>query len=485
MKTKAYQEALTLALREELKRRMIDSLACFAREAWHVIEPNRPYVNGWHIRAICEHLEACVRGEIRDLVINIPPRHMKSLLVCVLFPAWVWIRSGERRWLFSSYSDTLSRRDSIKCRRLIESAWYQDTFKPTWKLADDQNQAKRFANNIEGIRIATSVGGSGTGEGGDFIVVDDPHKAHEIHSDVKREGVLDWWDNSMSTRGNDPKTFCKIIVMQRLHQQDLTGHVLNRGGYTHLVLPAEYEGNKNMTSLGWEDPRDTPGQLLWPARFGQTEIDKLKSELGSLGSAGQLQQHPASLSGNIFRRDWWKFYREQPARFDQIIQSWDFAVKDKEGTDYTVGITMGRIGSSKYLLDVVRGRMSFPAACQAVVHARMKWRNCHKTLIEDKANGPAVIDTLKKQVSGLIPVEPIGDKVQRANAVSPDVEAGNVYLPDPQLCSWVGDFITELADFPTTRFDDQVDAFSQALFELRKAHRIHAPIMGYDNAIYQ
>src|SRR5580704_15539552 len=248
----------------------------FVRQAWPIIEPLTPFVPGWHIDAIIDHLEAVTRGEIRNLLINVPPRHMKSLLVSVLWPAWEWIRHPERRWLFSSYAASLSIRDSIKCRTLIESPWYQSFWGDRFALASDQNTKTRFDNDRSGYRIATSVGGTATGEGGDRIVCDDPHNVQDAESDSIRKATLDWWDVVMSTRVNDPRTAAKVVVMQRCHQRDLSGHLLERGGWEHLCLPAEYEGPTRTTSISWSDQREQQGELLWPERFGPREIEDLK-----------------------------------------------------------------------------------------------------------------------------------------------------------------------------------------------------------------
>src|SRR5271168_477551 len=248
------------------------SLREFVRQAWHVVEPATPFVPGWHIDAITDHLEAVTRGDIRNLLIYVPPRHMKSLLVSVLWPAWEWIAHPERRWLYSSYAATLSIRDSVKCRTLIESPWYQRFWGDRYTLASDQNTKTRFDNNRSGYRIATSVGGTATGEGGDRIVCDDPHNVQDAESDSVRKATLDWFDVVMSTRVNDPRTAAMVVVMQRCHQRDLSGHLLEQGGYEHLCLPAEYEGPGRVTSIGFSDPRKEVGELLWPEQFGPEEI---------------------------------------------------------------------------------------------------------------------------------------------------------------------------------------------------------------------
>jgi predicted phage terminase large subunit-like protein len=438
----------------------------FVRQAWPVVAPATEFVSGWHLDAICEHLEAVTRGQIHRLLISVPPRHMKSLAVSVFWPCWEWITHPERRWLFCSYAAGLAIRDSLKCRRMVESPWYRRRWGDRFVLTSDQNEKSRFENDKAGYRIAIGVGGAATGEGGDRVVVDDPHNVREAESEIVRQSVLDWWDQVMSTRLNDPKRGAMVIVMQRVHENDLAGHVLQQGGYEELKLPAEYEGSQQVTSIGWRDPRTEPGELLWPERFGQEEVEALKRTMGSYAAAGQLQQRPAPAAGGILKRHWWKFYREAPRPFSEVIQSWDCAFKDTRTSDFVVGQVWGRHGADKYLLDQVRGRMDCPATIQAVKRLSEKWPQAQAKLVEDKANGPAVIATLKHEIVGLIAVNPEGGKEVRAHAVSPQIEAGNVYLPDPTIAPWIGGFIDECAAFPNGAYDDQVDAMSQALVRL-------------------
>ena len=458
----------------------------FVRQAWAIIEPHTPFVPGWHIDAIVEHLEAVTRGEIRNLLINVPPRHMKSLLVSVLWPAWEWIRHPERRWLFSSYAATLSIRDSVKCRTLIESPWYQSFWGDRYALSSDQNTKTRFDNNRSGYRIATSVGGAATGEGGDRIVCDDPHNVQDAESDAVRRATVDWWSIVMSTRVNDPRTAAKVVVMQRCHQLDLSGHLLDQGGWEHLCLPAEYEDPPRVVSVHSPDPRTQPGELLWGERFGLKEIADLKVSLGSYASAGQLQQRPSPAGGGMIKRPWFGFWQPPganlppiPVRFpdgtehlivayeignvDEQAQSWDCSFKDLLTSDYVVGQVWGRLGSHFLLLDQVRARMDCPATVKAVREMSAKWPRCVAKLIEDKANGSAVIQMLSNEIAGLLPVNPEGGKIARASAVSPLIEAGNVLLPHPQLFPWVNDFIEECVQFPNGAHDDQVDAMTQII----------------------
>ncbi len=459
----------------------------FVLQAWHIAEPATPFVDGWHIGAIVEHLEAVSRGHIRNLLINVPPRHMKSLLVSVFWPAWEWIRNPHLRYLYSSYAASLSIRDSVKCRRLVESPWYQSRWADRFALTTDQNTKGRFDNNRTGYRLSTSVGGAVTGEGGDRIVCDDPHNVQEAESDSIRLSTIDWWDIAMSTRQNDPKTTTMVIVMQRCHQRDLSGHLLEKGNWEHLCLPAEYEGSKRKTSIGFQDPRVRHGELLWSERFGPPEIEALKINLGSYGTAGQLQQRPSPSGGGMFKRQWFRYLQprganlppvlvrladgtvqsitaiEAPAYVDEQIQSWDCAFKDLSTSDYVVGQLWARRGNMFLLGDQVRARMDCPTTVKAVRELSLKWPNARAKLIEDKANGSAVIQMLANEIPGLLPVNPQGGKIARAAAVSPLVEAGNVYLPHPDCAPWVNDFIEECITFPNGAHDDQVDAMTQAL----------------------
>jgi predicted phage terminase large subunit-like protein len=468
----------------------------FVKLAWPVVEPGTTFVHGWHIDAICQHLEAVTSGQIRNLLITVPPRHMKSLAVSVFWPAWEWIRHPGRRFLFASYAETLSIRDSVKCRRLIQSPWYQRHWGDRFVWTTDQNEKRRFDNDRGGYRLASSVSGSITGEGGDRIVIDDPHNVKEAESARQRQEVVAWYDQVMSTRLNDPRTSARVMVMQRVHEGDLAGHVLEHGGYEHLCLPAEYEGNQRPTVIGWSDPRQQIGELLWPEHFGPEEMRELKRSLGSYGAAGQLQQRPSPAEGGYLQRHWWRYWQPiggalppvavrypdgttrhmqavtLPEPFDEMVQSWDCAFKDLKSSDYVVGQIWGRRGADKYLVDQVRKQMDCPTTMEAIRALSAKWPPAQRKLMEDKANGSAVIQMLRHEIGGLIAVEPAGGKIARATAASPQIESGNVYLPHPLTAPWVEDFIEECAAFPQGRYDDQVDAMSQALLRRRPEPRI-------------
>lgn len=482
------------------------SLRAFAPIAWPVIEPGTTFKSNWHIDAICEHLEAVTAGEVRRLIINVPPRHMKSSLL-TLWQVWVWLRQPQTRWLFASYAEKLSKRDNLKARRIVSSAGgrreggtllerigYRGLLallEQDWRLTSDQNEKLRFENSATGYRIATSVGGSATGEGGDVIVIDDPHKADEVESDVQRENVIEWMDGTMSTRLNDPATGSVVLVMQRLHESDLTGHLLEQGGYEHLCLPAEYEPTHPFT---WpDDPRVEPGELLWPAHFTSDAIADLKKQLGSYRAAGQLQQRPAPAEGGIIKTFWWRYYDRraldmQPGEewqgppFTRVWQSWDTALKDKTTSDFTVGQLWAGMGSERYLLRQARGRWGLTEVQTQILDMRL-WvadrfpkHAAHAIFVENAAMGPEVMAALRRKVQGVIPVTADVSKVSRAEAITPQLEAGNVHLPgapmvtaagmapDPAVTpAWAQDLVAECASFPNGANDDQVDALTQAL----------------------
>lgn len=857
------------AQRLELKAKAEVSLREFAEQAWQVVEPSTPFIPGWNLDAVCEHLQAVSAGQIRNLVINVPPRTAKSLFVSVFWPCWEWIHHPEIRWLFSSYTSKLSLRDSMKCRRVIESAWYQQNWGDKFQLIGDQNTKENYENDKTGQRIATSVSGIGVGAGGDRIVClagdalittdcgllriediidyklsprilsfdhatgeaqwqpielheasegrsavrvtfsnsetlectedhpvfsagfgykkavelkngdralkaaqkttaaesqlpslrqevlslpsargevneghyslqqqvlrgvaeraeqqsvqngqrradlrdlqkevlsetvryqktdrallfdampwqgqdgsrsseirkssnravlelrqpseteaqlpnreaellragmrehqssgtyqrqeqsslhsrnggraiscgvqedsstdsrtrqsylsdvrnqgerlrprtgcsshrlyqdeqytgesnqslsilpregsrpasatfevaevsvvscesiatparvfnirvaknhnyfangilvhncDDANNVEEVESDLMRQGVLDWWDHTMSTRGNDPKTVARVNVQQRLHEEDLSGHVLEQGGYTHLCLPMRFERDRRcVTTFGgktWSDPRTYEGELLWPERFGEKEIQELEKRLGSYMAAGQLQQRPSPAGGGMLKAHWWKYWQprdgkmdpvqvkmpdgsikmiaavEIPEKFDTVIQSWDLALKDEKTSDYVVGQVIGAKGANRFIVDQVRERMDLPKTLLAIRQLSARHPNAHAKLIEDKANGPAVIQSLQSKIGGMIAVNPQGGKISRAAAASPMLEAGNWFLPHPQLYNWVEPLLQEFSAFPKGRHDDSVDSWSQAANRLM----YNAPVEDEDDA---
>lgn len=460
------------------------SLRHFVEDAWPYAVPGAAFEYNWHVGAISEHLEALYRLQISNLLINVPPRFGKSIICSVMFPAWLWLQDPRLRMLYSSYSQTLSTRDSLMTRKLIESRWYQERWGERFYIAKDQNEKMRFENNYRGYRLATAVGGSNTGEGGDIIVCDDPHNVQDVESDITREGVVRWWNEVMSTRGNDPRTARRLVIAQRAHFDDLSQDILSKGDYVHLNLAMEFEAGVFIsipaTVKFWKprtvDMRKEEGEPLWKSRYGLEWIVGQKVRMGPYAYAAQMQQRPSPRSGGMFKRDKVQFYTLPPAlllekKIHDKVWSWDCSFKDLDDSDYVVGQCWIRILGDFFLLHQVRDRMAFGATKKMIRACSAKFPTITRILVEDKANGTAIIDDLKHTIPGMYPVEPEGGKEARASVVEPLWESGNIYLP--QTAPWVEDFIQECAEFPKSTHDDQVDAMSQAIVYMLK--RMYVP----------
>jgi len=451
------------------------SLKFFIKGAWDTIEPNRFYNDNWHIDAIADHLQAVVNGDIKRLIINIPPRHMKSISVSVALPAWTWTFDPSRKFLFSSYALMLSIRDSVKCRRLIDSQWYKTHFGDSFSLTTDQNQKQRFENNKTGQRIATSVDGALTGEGGDIIVVDDPHNVREAESGTVREGVLDWWDQAMQTRLNDPKNGAFIIIMQRVHENDLTGHILANeyNDWDHLCLPARYEANHPTpvkSTLGFIDPRKKEDELLWSERIDEKTLNNLEKSLGSYGASGQLQQRPMPKGGGILKAEWWTAWdNEKLPDIDYVIQSYDTAFSVKEKSSYSARTTWGVFKQNglynAIVIDMWYDRVSYPDLRKIAQQAYEDYEP-DAVLIEKKASGQSLLQDLRMAGVPVLEYNPDRDKEARAHASSALLEDGRIFYPSNR--KWAKNLIDICATFPTGENDDIVDTCTQAWLRLRK-----------------
>lgn len=465
------------------------SLHEYCVAAWHVVNPVGVFVDGWHIGAMCEHLEAVSRGQIKRLLINIPYRCTKSLTL-VFWQTWEWTFAPHTQWLCMSYAQELSTRDSLRSRTVVESKWYRERWGDVVCLSADQSAKNRFENTERGYRIASSITGLGTGEGGNRVVLDDVHNMQEIHSEVARKEVIRIWRESLSSRLNDPPNDAFVGVMQRGHEQDWSGYILREEGtvqsggvWEHLCIPMEYErmrpvyvrapdGSRTIhnvdaqtvtTSLGFRDPRKEPGELLSPTRFPPSVIASLK--LAPYAWAGQAQQRPSPASGGLFLRDKWRFYRRteiEGMQFDEVVQSWDMAFKETTTSSRVAGHVWARRGADKYLLARVCEAMDFMKSCRAVVQMSNDHPQALRKLIEDKANGPAVISMLRSKVVGLHPVEPRGSKEARAQTASVHQQSENLYLPVKEECAWTEELIDILAGVPRGEWDD-CDALSQAM----------------------
>ncbi len=453
------------------------SLYEFMRQAWPIVEPARPFIDAWHLRAICAHLEAVTDGHIRKLLINIPPGHAKSLAIAVFWPAWEWTRYPARRWLFSSYGLSLSVRDSVKCRRIIESPWYRARWGHVFALRDDQNAKLKFENDKTGYRLSTSVGGAVTGERGDRVVVDDPHNMLEVESDVRRQEALTWWDEAMSTRLNDYHTGAHIIVMQRLHADDLTGHVLAQGGYEHLCLPTEYDpATTKATGIGFHDPRTEDGELLCPALFGPDQNADAKVRLGPYGYAGQHGQRPSPRTGGMIPIDKLEIVDAAPVVAHRV-RYWDKAGTQGGGA-YTAGVLMARDHAGVYYIeDVARGQWGADAR-NAVMRQTAETDGVRAQVWveqEPGSGGKESAEISVKLLAGfVVQIERVtGEKAVRATPFAAQAQAGNVRLVRG---AWNRAFLDEARDFPASTYKDQIDAAGGAFNKLALAVAGRQPV---------
>lgn len=438
--------------------------------AWPVLEPGRPFVDGWHIGCIAEHLEAAMRFEIRKLLINMPPRHCKSIAVSACLTPWVWTWAPNRRFFYSSYDLGLSRRDNQKARDVLDAPAYRERWGSRFALKSDQNEKGKFENTATGSRFATSSAGKATGEGGDHIICDDPHNVKDVSSDrdAKRLAVLEWWRNAIPSRLNDPKRGGFIIVAQRVHQADLSGDVLEReDDWVHLCLPAEYEGKVYArTPLGFVDPRTQLGELLWPEQFGAEELSRIKESMLPSEYSGQYQQEPAPPGGYIFKWDWFRFYQALP-RFGRVYDFWDTAQSTKGGSAYSVRQRWGEAVDGHYLVDVTRGRLEYPDLKAQLVRD-YESGGVDAVVVEAKSSGISVIQDLRRTT--MVPVieyDPGKDgKETRARAQADWVRGGNVHLPEESL-PWLPPFKEEIMLFPNSKLKDQVDVMTMALDFMR------------------
>lgn len=496
------------------------SLYDFTVAAWSSIDP-APFVHGGFVlQAICEHLEACVDGDIRNLIINVPPRFSKSTICATMLPAWTWaqqpyspISGPGAQFLYASYSLGLAQQDSVKCRRLIESEWYQRLWGERYSL--NTNTMNKFDNSQNGVREIASIGASTTGKGGDYLVLDDPNNALEANSDAILKTTTEWFDMAWSTRLNNPKTGVRIVIQQRLSEGDITGHILSKdkGDYVHLLLPMRHEPDRSFSTLiGWSDPRTEAGELLWPERFGEKETATLESNLGPFGTAGQLQQRPDPKGGGILKREWWQDWTSAVyPQMTYVVASLDTAFGTKQENDYSAltvwglwdnpGTFTDADGNERRRANAMATPTSRVAASERLAGQRSEaadvanvmlmsgWAErlelfelvtkvaatCKKMkvdmlLIENKASGISVFQELRRMYRnedfGVRLLDPKGvDKVSRVYSVQHLFSEGMIYAPTSKV--WADQVITQCSQFPKAKHDDIVDTVSQALRWLR------------------
>lgn len=456
---------------------MRNSLSDFVKGAWPILEPATPLVWGPCLDAVCLHLEAVANGHIKKLIINIPPGHAKSTIASVMWPAWLWLKRPDLRILTCSYSLSLAGRDSQQSRYLINSEWYNRMFRPSWKMLEDQNKKLFYKNSQLGFRMALSVGSGTTGNRGNVLMIDDPHNVLDaVTSEYSRNEVKSWWDQAARSRVNDFKTSSYVIIGQRVHYDDLFGHLKNQGGFVELKLATEFDPDDVCETPIWRDWRTKPGELLFPERFDEEAIREVKS-IGLDVYESQYQQNPTQKEGGFFKIPKAEIIDRIPHE-DEIVtrvRAWDLA-RTHGGGDYTVGVKMSKTRNGKYIVeDVCRDRLG-PAERNAMIEAtcRNDQENTRIFIEQEPNSGKEVVATLVKMLEGLIVESDAvrGSKEVRADPFASQWNAGNVQV---LKADWNTAYFNEFKQFPRGKHDDQVDASSLAFNRIANRNNSEIP----------
>lgn len=496
---------------EECRRSLLE----FVKEFWTEIESVIPFSGNWHIDTICEHLEAVTRGEIANLLINVPPGTSKSTLVSVMWPAWEWATTPGHRYFGVSYDESLSIRDAELCKRIVQSEKYQRWYGDEGAIVKyGANQKRHYETTKGGWRLATTIGGRGTGQHPTRKIVDDPHNVRQSESDVQRQAALDYWDGTLSSRGLGLGA-ATVVIMQRLHEVDLTGHVMKslsykNGEWSHLVIPMEYEVDREYptTKLGFKDPRTKNMELLWPNIFSRVKVKNLEAELGQYRAAGQLQQRPSPDGGGILDTthfQLWPANKPLPI-VEYVVQSYDTAHKEKVENDPSAchvwgvfTINLGRrLKRCAILLDAWSERLTYPKL-QTKVKADWKAlyggdkkdpmnkpRRPDHLLIEEKSSGIPLIQDMRELNLPVKAYNPgNASKEQRAHLAAPLLESDCFYLIESrkeagQPVFWARPFVKQCEQFPNGEHDDEVDCFTQASIWLKKCGQLEVDVVPDD-----
>ena len=502
------------------------SLAAFVRHSWHVLEPETQLLWNWHMQVLCDHIQFVIESwsrkkealkngvefeqKIRNLLVNVPPGTAKSRILSVCAPAWAWIKWPSMRLLCLSANPKVAKRDYEYCLELLESTWYRSTFaadiesKGQWHITSSAKTmgGGYYKNSVGGERNSMGLNAKVTGERADGILVDDPHDAKDAQSEAQRKGVIEKWQLSCNNRVNDLRIAFRIGIMQRLHESDWAYYVLSKGWH-HLCIPMEHEPNRvcecvklkaascnvathheSTSPIGWRDPRTMAGEILHEERFTLEVLAEELINLGAFGYSGQMQQKPSPDEGGEFKRIYWRFFKRKPAarphrcitveqapaielpKLTWVLISVDATFR-KTGTSQVGMLVIGGWKARRFVLDDTTKKLSYTETKDAIRALRKKWPKTTRILVETKANGDAIIDELGQEIPGVIGVSPRGGKEARAAAMQPSVQALQWFLPEGE--PWVADLVDEFAAFPNGRYDDRVDAASQAAIEMMKS----------------
>lgn len=471
---------------KEERNRLQTDLGAFFRASWPILEPGVELDWSWHYELICEYLTLVYLRKIRRLIINLPPRTAKSTLVSVIFPAWVWSKQNTHNFACASYSGDLSMEHSVKRRNLIQSEWYQSRWGDSVEMAKDQNQKTKFMNTAMAQMIATSVGGTATGLGGDTLILDDGMNPKQVGSDAETLATHSWFDNTWRTRLNDLATGAFIIMEQRTGERDVTGHcleaddLLEKEGkpreWTHLSIPLECENvpERYQFPISKRVQIREVGDVLQPKRFPPEVVASLS--IRRLVYATQYQQQPSPLEGNMIKRKDIRYYGGRdpitqeldpplPDKFDMHVVSADCTFKDLTTSDMVAVGSIAVKGPDRYVRDIVNKHLDLPST-ETEILRQQKDKKASVVLVEDKANGSAVIKSIRKKVSGVVAIEPEGGKISRVFATAGEFQAGNWWFD--RNAAYTETAIEQLTKFPAAKYDDIVDMITQAAIYLQR-----------------
>ena len=473
-----------------------DHLEDFVETFWPCVD-GAPFQACWVISAVCEHVQAVLDGQIKRLLMTIPPRHTKSTCVSVMAPAWTWQRKNPTglpllgpsvQFLCLSYGQDLSYRDSRKCRRVIESEQYQEWFGDRFRMTGDENEVKKFQNDKHGYRRATSVTGALTGDGGDVILIDDPHNVIDIGSEAKRIEALECFNESLPTRLNSADDGAMIMIMQRLHQKDLAGRAIELG-WEHLKIPFEYEGDTRKTTIGWQDPRTKTNQIAWPERWSREAADGLKKSMGSYAYSAQQQQNPIPREGGLYQRESFKIIKAapRPSEIIAIVRRWDLAATEKSAKqmdpDFTASCKMAITKDARVVIMHMTQHRLTPGRVEKLVRQLADLDSPEVPITmeqEPGASGKSMIAHYKRHVLfgyAFRGVTSSGNKFVRMEPLASQAEDGNVYLVEGE---WNEPFLSEAELIPNGGHDDMCDSASGAFTDLALSEQLQVAMEEYN-----
>ena len=449
--------------REVLQELLRHDFASFVAQVFSTVDGSQKFLPNWHVEVMADWLTLAASGKLNRLIITLPPRYLKSICASVALPAWILGHDPTARIICVSYSDELAAKLARDCRKVMESVWYKWLF-PKTRLSRHKKAANDFETTQGGGRFSTSVGGTLTGRGGNWIIVDDPSKPSEALSVARRNSVNQWFDNTIYSRLDNKETGVIIIIMQRVHQDDLVGHVKEKGHWEENCLPAIADFDEEFTIGDGHTVGRKAGEALHPERESLEKLEQVKQDIGGYNFEAQYQQSPVPEGGNLIKWDGFQYYDELPQPGNgsgRVTQSWDTAVSVSNNADWSVCTTWAIRGELFYLIDVFRQRLDFPSLKSKIVELKNQY-DAHDVLIEDAGAAIGLIQQLKAEGKIYpIGIKPDGSKEDRMVAQSAVIEAKRVYIPN--TASWLEDFRAEIVAFPSGKNDDQVDSLSQFL----------------------